>query len=233
MAASFLTLGVSRAGSAPHAAGHTEHLGLRALAGPDLFGFSRATALENPNKSRALAHKPDIPGIRFGLDGDTSRQSADYATGKAYGSGKVNLFADVSCLAPMVHDHGTAVRAARPVCPARAYRAKRRASGPHTPATPGRACGMGDNRLKLTPGHRRSTLASTRSAEGKCSVALRTSIRSPLDDRALVHKVAGHSDIRIFEPHWIKYSRRKDTRQRSCLNSPWTPTAAQSPCTEF
>jgi hypothetical protein len=105
MAASFftVTLGVSRAGGAPHAAGHTGHPGPRTLAGPDLFGFSGVPAPENPNKSRALARKPGISGIRFGLNDGTSRQSADYATEKVRRSGESHLFADASYLAPMAH----------------------------------------------------------------------------------------------------------------------------------
>jgi hypothetical protein len=45
-------------------------------------GYSLAIAPENPNKSQAPARKSSIPGIQLGLNGGTSRQSADYATGE-------------------------------------------------------------------------------------------------------------------------------------------------------
>ena len=37
------------------------------------------------------------------------------------------------------------------------------------------------------------------------SAASRTSIRSPLDSRALLRKVAGHCYIRVFEPHRLTH----------------------------
>jgi hypothetical protein len=41
-----------------------------------------------------MARKPGIAGTQFGLNGGTSRQSADYAAGKFTDSGKINLLAD-------------------------------------------------------------------------------------------------------------------------------------------
>jgi hypothetical protein len=84
---------------------HTGHPGPRALDGLDLFGFSGAVAPENPNKSQALARIPGIPGIRFGLNDGTNRQSVDYATGEVRGFGKVNLFADTPYLVLTTRDH--------------------------------------------------------------------------------------------------------------------------------
>jgi hypothetical protein len=64
------------------------------------------------------------------------------------------------------------------------------------------------HRLKLTPGHRRSTSPSTGSAESRYWAASRTSTRSPLDSRAPPRKAADHSHIHVFEPHRIRCSEK-------------------------
>jgi hypothetical protein len=54
------------------------------------------------------------------------------------------------------------------------------------------------HRVKLTPGHRRSTSPSTCSADCRYWAASRTTTRSPLDSRAPPRKAADHSHIHVF-----------------------------------
>jgi hypothetical protein len=57
------------------------------------------------------------------------------------------------------------------------------------------------HRLRLTPGHRKSTSASTGSARNKSSADSHTNTRSPSDGPTLYKKRAGHHHDRVFEPN--------------------------------
>ena len=67
---------------------------------------------------------------------------------------------------------------------------------PHVPSA-------SSHRLRLTPGHRRSTWLSTGSAGNKSSADSRTSTRSPPDILRMSGEDAGHRPDRVFEPNKI------------------------------
>ncbi len=59
-------------------------------------------------------------------------------------------------------------------------------------------------RVRLTPGHRRTTSLSTGSTEDKSSAASRTNTRSPPDSPTRYKKRAGHRHDRVFEPNGVE-----------------------------